>query len=109
MWKMQGFGSCRVIGSGSPGSSWMFTVPLNPLGSLLLPPVATAGLDAVKTNRAKPTRKVMTPLALRICFLASCGLDSPVMGLSLPYAGGRACSTEGQARNADAKVDLLNG
>lgn len=80
MWKMQTCGSFFLIGSASPGSSWIFTVPLNPFGSILLPPVAAAGLDAVKTNRAKPTSKVMTPLALRIRFLASCGFDSPVHG-----------------------------
>jgi len=63
-------GSFRMIGSASPGSSWIFTVPLNPGALLLLPPVAVAGLDAVKTRRARPVMKVRTPDALRIgCLL----------------------------------------
>jgi len=64
-WKLQTCGSFFLIGSASPGSSWIFTVPLKPGG--LLPFVAAAGLDAVKTKRARPVMKVRTPDALRIC------------------------------------------
>jgi hypothetical protein len=69
MWKVQTCGSLlRIAGSDSVFPSWIFTVPLNPRGSLSLPPPwAAAGLVAVKTNRAKTTMKLMTPLlALRI-------------------------------------------
>jgi len=69
MWKVQTWGSFCLIGSASPGSSWIFTVPLNPLGLLLLPPpVAAAGLEAAKTRRARPVMKVRTPDALRIAW-----------------------------------------
>jgi hypothetical protein len=68
IWKTHTCGSFFMIGSASPGSSWIFTVPLNPGGLLLLPPpVAAAGLDAANTRRARPVMKVRTPDALRIC------------------------------------------
>jgi len=73
MWKMQTCGSFCLIGSASPGSSWIFTVPLNPGALLLLlPPVAAAGLDAANTNRARPVMKVRTPDALRILWCLLC-------------------------------------
>ena len=71
-----------------------------------MPPVATAGLDAVKTRRARPVRKVRTPDALRIgCLLWF--LPRQKAGLSGALAG-RACSTGGAARNAATKADHAN-
>ncbi|HEY6202250.1 MAG TPA: hypothetical protein VI056_04335 [Candidatus Limnocylindria bacterium] len=104
MWKVQTCGSFFLIGSASPGSSWIFTVPLNPGALLLLlPPVAAAGLDAANTRRARPVMKVRTPDALRIG--ASCGdLRGPIRGDVL-RTGGRARSTGTRSRNAAAKRD----
>src|SRR5688572_21379967 len=107
MWKTHGFGSSFVIGFGSPGSSWILTVPLNPLGFLSLPPVAVAGLDAVKTRRARPVMKVRTPDALRIgCLLWF--LPRQEAGLSGALAG-RARSTGVAARNAGIKASAAKG
>jgi hypothetical protein len=85
MWNTQTCGSIFLIGSASPGSSWIFTVPLNPGGLLLPPPVAAAGLDAAKTRRARPVMKVRAPDALRT--FASCVLrvDAPHAGPTAPH------------------------
>jgi hypothetical protein len=61
---------------------WLLTfaviviIPWLPVVEPLPGPVAIAGLDAVNTSRAKPTMKVMTPLALRIGCL-HVGFHSP--------------------------------
>ena len=90
MWKMHTCGSFRLMGSASPGSSWIFTVPLNPGALLLLPPpVAAAGVAAVNTRRARPVMKVRTPDALRIdCLLR----------ISAPPGSGAVGRTGRQAR-----------
>jgi hypothetical protein len=90
IWKLHTWGSFCLIGSASPGSSWIFTVPLNPFALLLLlPPVAAAGLDAANTRRARPVMKVRTPDALRIG--ASCG------GFAWPHVGRLLRSEAGSA------------
>lgn len=92
MWKLQTCGSFFLIGSASPGSSWIFTVPLNPGGLLLLPPpVAAIGLDAANTKRARPVMKVRTPDALRI------SLVPPVLDLRGPVRGDRFALEAGPA------------
>jgi hypothetical protein len=110
MWKTHGFGSSLVIGLGSPGSSWIFTVPLNPGGLLLLPPpLATAGLDAVKTRRARPVRKVRAPDALRIGCLLWIHYPTKKWGYVSGALAGRGCSTEVPARNVLTKAGNPNG